>query len=62
MRDDESLAAKPEAFRGLLDDAEFFAVKRWRGELGNKIVQDIVRECLELIRAGRMAFKNWECI
>ena len=62
MNAGECLAAKPEAFRGLLDDAEFFAAKRGALWFKNEIMQDIVREILELIRAGRMAFKNWECV
>ena len=62
MRADEYLAAKPEAFRGLLDDAEFFAAKRGALWFNNEMAQGVVRDILDLIRAGRMAFKNWECV
>lgn len=58
----EVLAAKPEAFRGLLDDAEFFAAQRGARWFDNLIAQDIVRETLMMIRYGREAFKFWDCV
>jgi len=62
MNANEYLAAKPEAFRGLLNDAEFFAAGRGALWFENKIMQDIVREILSLIRRGRTVFEFWDCI
>jgi hypothetical protein len=72
MRANEYLAAKPEAFRGLLDDAEkqtaYFSALPWLFELYSpwaigKII-DLRRAFwnLQMIRAGRAAFKDWDCV
>jgi hypothetical protein len=72
MNVNEYLAAKPEAFRWLLDDAEkqaaYFSRVPWLfcyfSPYAVEKIIDLHRAFwnLQMIRAGRMAFKNWDCV